>query len=144
MIRTMWVAVPVLAVAIGVAGCGGSSDSSGGGGGSSSAGESSAATKSASPGASSSIKLAADPSGKLAFDTKTLTAKAGKVTIHFTNASSVPHAVDLEGQGVDKETKVITKGAATLTAKLAPGKYEFFCPVDGHRMAGMQGTLTVG
>jgi plastocyanin len=132
-IRTSWLAVPALAVALGAAGCGGSSDDDSGSSGSSSS----------SSGGGSSIKLAADPSGKLAFDKKTLTAKAGNVTIDFTNDSSNPHAVEVEGNGVEKETKVITKSNATLTAKLKPGKYEFYCPVPGHREAGMEGTLTV-
>jgi hypothetical protein len=30
---------------------------------------------------------------------------------------------------------------STLTAKA--GKYEYYCPVDGHKAAGMEGTLTV-
>ena len=30
-----------------------------------------------------------------------------------------------------------------MTANLKPGKYEFYCPVDGHKAAGMKGTLTV-
>jgi plastocyanin len=139
-IRTSWLAVPALAVALGVAGCGGSSDDNSGSSGSSGA---STSSSSSSSGGGSSIKLAADPSGKLAFDKKTLTAKAGNVTIDFTNDSSMPHAVEVEGNGVEKETKVVTKGDATLTAKLKPGKYEFYCPVDGHRQAGMEGTLTV-
>jgi plastocyanin len=139
-IRTSWLTVPALAVALGVAGCGGSSDDNSGSSGSSGA---STSSSSSSSGGGSSIKLAADPSGKLAFDKKTLTAKAGNVTIDFTNDSSTPHAVEVEGNGVEKETKVVTKGDATLTAKLKPGKYEFYCPVDGHRMAGMEGTLTV-
>jgi plastocyanin len=139
-ITTSWLAVPALAVALGVAGCGGSSDDNSGSSGSSGA---STSSSSSSSGGGSSIKLAADPSGKLAFDKKTLTAKAGNVTIDFTNDSSMPHAVEVEGNGVEKETKVVTKGDATLTAKLKPGKYEFYCPVDGHRQAGMEGTLTV-
>ena len=143
MIRTSWLAVPALAVALGVAGCGGSSSNDNSGSSGSSGASSSSSSSSSSSGGSSSIKLAADPSGKLAFDKKTLTAKAGTVTIDFTNQSSVPHAVEIEGNGVQKETKVITKSDATLSAKLKPGKYDFFCPVDGHRMAGMEGTLTV-
>jgi plastocyanin len=143
-IRISWLAVPALAVAVGVAGCGGGDDNSGGSGSSGSSGAStSSSSSSSSSGGGSSIKLAADPSGKLAFDKKTLTAKAGTVTIDFTNDSSTPHAVEVEGNGVEKETKVVTKADATLTAKLKPGKYEFYCPVDGHRMAGMEGTLTV-
>jgi plastocyanin len=140
-------AVPALAGALGVAGCGSSGNSSSGGSGASSSSgssSSSSATKtSSSSGAGSTVKLAADPSGNLAFNTKTLSAKAGKVTIDFTNKSSVPHAVEVEGHGVEVKTKVITGANASVTAKLKPGTYEFYCPVDGHRMAGMQGKLTV-
>jgi plastocyanin len=145
-IRTSWLAVPTLAVALGVAGCGGSGNSSSGSSGSSSAGSSSTKTSSSSSsssGGGSALKLAADPSGNLAFDTKTLSAKAGKVTVAFTNKSSVPHAVEIEGKGVEVKTKVITGGKASVATNLKPGTYEFYCPVDGHRMAGMEGKLTV-
>ncbi len=89
------------------------------------------------------LQLAADPSGKIAFDTKTLEGKAGKTTIDFENASQTPHAVEVEGNGVEEETKTIQGGKASLTLDLKPGKYEFYCPVDGHRQQGMEGTLTV-
>jgi uncharacterized cupredoxin-like copper-binding protein len=26
---------------------------------------------------------------------------------------------------------------------LKPGEYEYYCPVDGHKAGGMEGTLTV-
>jgi uncharacterized cupredoxin-like copper-binding protein len=89
------------------------------------------------------VKLTADPGGALKFNTKTLSAKAGKVTVVMDNPSSTPHAVEIEGHGVEKETKTLTQGTAKLTANLKPGRYEFYCPVDGHRQAGMEGTLTV-
>ena len=34
-------------------------------------------------------------------------------------------------------------GTASVTVDLKPGKYEFYCPVDSHKQAGMTGTLTV-
>ena len=32
---------------------------------------------------------------------------------------------------------------ASLTVTLKPGTYTFYCPVDGHKAAGMKGTLKV-
>ncbi|MGI8862857.1 MAG: plastocyanin/azurin family copper-binding protein [Solirubrobacteraceae bacterium] len=89
------------------------------------------------------MHLAAVP-GKLAFDTKTLKAKAGTVTVTMSNPSSIPHGIAVEGNGVDKDAKVVQQGGtSTLTVKLKPGTYTFYCPVSGHRQAGMEGTLTV-
>ena len=59
------------------------------------------------------------------------------------SASSTPHAVAVEGNGVDKDGQTVTNGKTSLTVDLKPGKYTFYCPVPGHRQAGMQGTLTV-
>jgi plastocyanin len=89
------------------------------------------------------VHLAAVP-GKLAFDTKSLKAKAGTVTLSMSNPSSFPHGISVQGNGVDKDGKVVQHGGtSTVTAKLKPGTYTFYCPVPGHRQAGMQGTLTV-
>ena len=69
---------------------------------------------------------------------------AGTVTIDFDNPASVPHAVTVEGNGIEeKGTKTITQGKASVTLDLKPGEYEFYCPVDGQRSAGMEGKLTV-
>ena len=131
------------------AGCGGddNNDSGSSGGGSSSTQDKSADTTESSStgggGAAQNLKLTADPTGALKFDKTTLAAKAGKVTITMDNPSPVPHAVEVEGNGVEEETKTLTDGKASMTVDLKPGKYEFYCPVDGHRAAGMEGTLTV-
>jgi uncharacterized cupredoxin-like copper-binding protein len=90
------------------------------------------------------LKLSADPSGALKFDKTDLTAKAGKVSIVMENPSSVPHAVAVEGNGVDKDGETVQPGGkSTVTVTLKPGTYTFYCPVPGHEDAGMKGTLTV-
>ena len=95
-------------------------------------------------GGATKLKLTADPGGALKFDKTELTAKPGKVTITMDNPSDVPHAVEVEGNGVEEETKTLTNGTADVTVDLKAGDYEFYCPVDGHKAGGMEGTLTVG
>jgi plastocyanin len=98
----------------------------------------------ASGGATSSLSLAADPSGQLKFDKSSLTAKAGKVSIDFTNKSPVAHDVTIESSGsVLGATPTIESGSKTLSVTLKAGTYKFYCSVPGHRQAGMEGTLTV-
>ena len=95
-------------------------------------------------GASTNLTLSADESGQLKFDKDKLDAKAGEVTITMDNPSSIPHAVGIEGNGVDEDGKTVGNGGkSTVTAALKAGTYEFYCPVDGHAEAGMKGTLTV-
>jgi plastocyanin len=90
------------------------------------------------------LKLAANPAGQLAYDTKQLSAKAGKVTIDMSNASPIEHDVAVaEGSAVLGQTPVFTGGSKSVTLTLKPGTYTFYCTVPGHRQAGMEGTLTV-
>lgn len=91
------------------------------------------------------LDFEADPSGALAYTTDEATAKAGKVTVNFTNSSPVPHDVEIEDSSgeVVAETEVLSEGSDSTTAELKPGKYTFFCSVPGHRQGGMEGTLTV-
>jgi plastocyanin len=145
------VGVLIAGVAMGIAACGSDSSSSstgssgGGYGGGSGYGSSKPATTKAAAG-SGGVALKADESSGLAFDPKTATAKSGKVTLTLTNPSSnsSPHAIAIEGQGVDQAGQTASPGStSTVSLDLKPGKYTFYCPVGGHRAAGMEGTLTV-
>jgi plastocyanin len=94
--------------------------------------------------AGSSLTLAADPAGALAYNTKQLSAKAGAVTITMTNMSPLEHNVTVaEGSKVLGATPTFKGGSMKLTLQLKPGKYVFYCSVPGHRQAGMEGTLNV-
>ncbi len=113
---------------------------------STSAAGSSTAAAPAPTGAAQVVKLEANPSGALSYNTTTLTAKPGRVTIEFTNMAPLGHNVTVEGSGGKQlgATPTFSGGTKSLTVNLTAGTYTFFCSVPGHRQAGMQGTLTVG
>src|SRR3989449_708828 len=74
------------------------------------------------------------------------TIAAGTVTFTVANVGSIPHAFEVEGQGIEQETAVIQPGSsATLTLTLKPGTYEAYCPVgeDSHKKLGMETHLKV-
>ena len=61
------------------------------------------------------------------------------------NDGEVPHALEVEGDGIEVETGSIAPGeAAELTVELREGEYEVYCPIGDHRAEGMEGTLVVG
>jgi plastocyanin len=81
---------------------------------------------------------------KFAFTTKTLRASHGKVTVKMLNVSSTKHGIAVEGHGVDKDGKIVGKNkTSAVTVTLKKGTYTFYCPVPGHRAAGMVGKLIV-
>jgi plastocyanin len=130
-------------LAILAAGCGGDDNSSSS---SSSSGSDTSTTEQSSGGggAAQTLTISADPGGASKFDKSSLTAKAGKVTIVMDNPSSLPHAVEIEGNGVEEAGDTVEKGGVSkATATVKAGTYEYYCPVDGHRAAGMTGELTV-
>ena len=132
------------ATALIAAGCGGSDDNSSDNSSSSSGTQGNTSDSTAGGGGgASTVKLTADPGGALKFDKTSLSAKAGKLTVVMDNPSQTPHAVEVEGKGLEKATKTLTGGTAKVTVDVKAGKYEFYCPVDGHKAAGMKGTLTV-
>ena len=124
-------------VALVAAGCGGGDDES-------SSATDTAADTGGGAGGGETLQLAADPGGALKFDPTTLEASAGEVTIDFTNDSSVPHNVTIEGNGIEEvASDTVTGDKSSVSADLPAGTYTFYCSVDGHEAAGMKGTLTV-
>lgn len=156
--RTWTVAVLAAVLAVGAVGCGGSSSKKSGSASGSGSNANSGGAYGGSGGASapsssgpamssgSKLMLAADEEGKLYFNPSKLKAKAGSVTLVMNNPKTTGkmHGISIEGNGLDKDGKVVGPGATSkLTLTLKPGKYTFYCPVPGHRQGGMQGTLTV-
>jgi plastocyanin len=137
--RITWILA--LALAAGVllaAGCGDDDDDGGGG-----AASTPEATEDSSGGGGEALTLTADPGGEISWEPGELSAPAGTVTINLVNESDVPHAVEVEGNGVEEETETVTGGEVELSIDLEPGEYTYYCPVGQHRQNGMEGTLTV-
>jgi len=142
----------LILAALALVACGSSDDSSDTTGGSETTQESGAEgggggkeAEGGSAGSAGTLDFEADPGGQLAYTAKTATAKAGKVTVSFTNPQPLSHDVAIEDSGGEEvgATEVIGEGSDSTTVELEPGKYTFFCTVPGHREAGMEGTLTV-
>jgi hypothetical protein len=75
------------------------------------------------------------------------TVPTGPVVFEVTNSGDVPHALEIEGRGVEKSTPQILPGAsATLMLDLRAGTYEAYCPVGkgSHKKMGMINHLSVG
>ena len=72
---------------------------------------------------------------------------AGPVQFAVTNGGSIPHAFEIEGKGIERETRQIQPGdSATLALTLRAGTYEVYCPVGegSHKKLGMVARLVVG
>ncbi|MCP3990697.1 MAG: hypothetical protein GY724_16580 [Actinomycetia bacterium] len=70
-------------------------------------------------------------------------APAGDVTLEISNAGTVTHNVVATELGL-RTVDLDIGGTATLSlGVLAPGDYELFCDITGHRDSGMVTTLTV-
>jgi plastocyanin len=92
------------------------------------------------------VKIEAAEGSTLAYMQKEVKAKAGQVSIEFTNPQSLSHDVAVESSSGEEvgATELVASGKAVTTiSDLKPGKYTFYCTVPGHREAGMEGTLTV-
>ena len=98
-------------------------------------------------GGGATVDLAAESGNHIAYDTDSLGATAGNITINFDNPNDeFKHDVCVEEEG-GKElgcSDAVIGEETTLDLKnVKPGTYTFFCSVDGHRDAGMEGTLKV-
>ncbi|HKG64056.1 MAG TPA: plastocyanin/azurin family copper-binding protein [Solirubrobacteraceae bacterium] len=141
MIRSLATLAAVLVLAL--AGCGGDDESSSSGGGAATSTPASG-SGGGGGGGGEQLALSAPADGSLKFDKSKLEAKAGTVTIDFDNLSdSTPHAVEIEGNGVEEKSDTVTGAKTSVTADLDAGTYTFYCPVGDHRAEGMEGTLTV-
>ena len=80
-----------------------------------------------------------------ALDPSDVTVKAGQVTFNVSNDGQTTHNLEIEGDGVEEELpQDLGPGdSGEITLDLAAGDYTMYCPVDGHRDQGMEGTVTV-
>ena len=115
--------------------------------GSTTAATTTAAAKPAKPAAGAVVLNVTSPAtGALQFNPKTLSAKAGNVTIDYKNPSPVPHNLALlgaDGKPLGSPTQIGANNAGQVMAKLAAGTYKYICQVPGHEQAGMVGELKV-
>jgi uncharacterized cupredoxin-like copper-binding protein len=88
------------------------------------------------------LHLTAKDSGGLRFSPGKLHAHKGKVTLVMANPSrsSLAHGIAIGGH---KGKVVGPGGTSRVTVRLKPGRYTYYCPVPGHRAAGMKGRLVV-
>jgi uncharacterized cupredoxin-like copper-binding protein len=130
------------AVAVPIAGCGGGSDNG-----------TSADTSEATQASTGGGAAATGPGGTVdltatdyKFAPSDPTVKSGEVTFDLKNDGQTAHSVEIEdvnGQDKELEGDVSPGQSGTLKVNLPPGKYEFYCPVDGHKQLGMTGEVTV-
>jgi uncharacterized cupredoxin-like copper-binding protein len=92
------------------------------------------------------LSLRASASGALKYNKKKLTARAGKATVVMVNpkSSGLKHGIEVTGKGGEKRGSNVGPGhTSRVTVTLKKGTYTFYCPVDGHKQAGMRGTIVV-
>jgi len=138
-------AVVAVVASLGLAACGGGSNNNDTTAAATPPATTPPATTTGGGGGGSTVDISTPSGSDLAFNQKSVSAKAGSVTIDFDNVQSLQHDVKVEdssGQEIGG-TDLVSSGTATATVDVQPGTYTFFCSVPGHREAGMQGTLTV-
>jgi plastocyanin len=92
-------------------------------------------------GQGATVQLEADD---IAFSPEEIAVSAGD-TIVLSNVGVLEHNFAIEGYNDAAPVNIPIGGQAewVVPSDLAPGTYEFYCAVPGHRSAGMHGVLTV-
>jgi plastocyanin len=74
--------------------------------------------------------------------------KPGTYAFEVTNDGQITHAFNVEaGEGGDEVESGNIDPGSHKTVKFtfsAGGSYEMYCPIDGHKAMGMEGTIKVG
>src|SRR5215212_759522 len=155
----------VLATVVLASCSGGASSSGGSSGGGGKHGSASPAATTTSKGASNSASKGAsggvlktivikENEFELSPSTVTLS-KPGTYAFKAENKGSTRHSLEIDGEGVKSKGGQVTgeaklepyldpgqSGVLTLSFQ-KPGTYEMYCPVIGHRLAGMKGSVVV-
>src|SRR5207249_1487724 len=71
--------------------------------------------------------------------------KTGTYTFPAVNRGRAEHSLEIGGRGIEKklESNLQPGQSGDLTVVLTPGTYDMYCPVDGHKAKGMEGTIKV-
>ncbi len=103
----------------------------------------SASTSSSSPAAKGTAVTVKETEYKLELSQSTFS--PGTYTFTAENDGGTTHALEIEGPGIEEQqTGNLSPGASgSLTVTLQSGKYELYCPVDGHRDRGMETGISV-
>jgi uncharacterized cupredoxin-like copper-binding protein len=133
----------VAAVGLALAGCGGGSGSSSPPAATTSASAAPTASATSSAGGQGTTVLAEEVDFKINLSMTAF--KPGTYTFVVRNSGQATHALEIEGPGVEeRKTDTVSPGASTmLTVTLQKGRYELYCPVDGHKGLGMETHITV-
>jgi uncharacterized cupredoxin-like copper-binding protein len=73
--------------------------------------------------------------------------KTGTYEFEVTNDGQITHALNIEESGGAETESGNVEPGQTKTVRFTfskDGSYEMYCPIDGHRDQGMEGTITVG
>jgi uncharacterized cupredoxin-like copper-binding protein len=80
---------------------------------------------------------------KLSLSTNTFS--AGAYTFRAVNDGKIVHSLEITGPGANATTPDLQPGqSADLHVTLQDGSYDLFCPIDSHKVLGMNQEITVG